>query len=126
MNSPSASIITNLLEKGQTVSDCSITFAFPSPELHHRKSSLQAPRNFSPLAFPCWSWDLRATKAKSHAQHANAHPINAWSCQICNQHRAPSPARGSGFKSDTTRGQITRERASPLYAPPDRDPGPVG
>jgi hypothetical protein len=22
-----------------------------------------------------------------------------WSCQICNQRRAPSPARGSGFKS---------------------------
>ena len=68
----------------------------------------RVPKDFSPFAFPCWSWDLRATKAKSHAQHANAHPINAWSCQICNQHRAPSPARGSGFKSDTTRADHAR------------------
>ena len=29
--------------------------------------------------------------------------MQACSCRICNQHRAPSPARGSGFKSDTTR-----------------------
>jgi hypothetical protein len=108
MNSPSASIITNLLEKGQTVSDCSIRFAFPTPEPRHSTSRLQTSRKFSPFAFPCWSWDLRATKAKSHAQHANAHPINAWSCQICNQHRAPSPARGSGFKSDTTRADHAR------------------
>src|ERR1035437_777475 len=38
---------------------------------------------------------------KPDANHANAHPSNDWSCQICNQHRATSPARGSGFKSDT-------------------------
>ncbi|MGB7747335.1 MAG: hypothetical protein WBN75_08605 [Verrucomicrobiia bacterium] len=30
----------------------------------------------------------------THPYHV--HPINDWSCQICNQHRATSPARGSG------------------------------
>jgi hypothetical protein len=75
-----------------------------SSQLGFRLSPMfRVPKDFSPFAFACWSWDMRATKAKSHAQHANAHPINAWSCQICNQHRAPSPARGSGFKFDTTR-----------------------
>ena len=30
-------------------------------------------------------------------------PINDWSCQICNQHRAPATLRGTGFKPDTAR-----------------------
>jgi hypothetical protein len=46
---------------------------------------------------------LAELKAKPDANHANAHPVDAWSCQLCNQYRATSPARGSGFKLDTTR-----------------------
>src|SRR5208282_2436513 len=42
-------------------------------------------------------------KAKPVANHENAYPMQDWSCQICNQPRAPSPARRTGFKSDTTR-----------------------
>jgi hypothetical protein len=61
-----------------------------------------ADRNF-PVRFHVpviWLADL---KAKPVANHANTHPMQAWSYRICTQHRAPSPARGSGFKSDTTR-----------------------
>jgi len=47
-------------------------------------------------------------EAKPDANHENAHPMQDWSCQICNQPRAPSPARGSGFKYDTTRTNRTR------------------
>jgi len=50
-------------------------------------------------------------KAKPDADHANAYPMQDWSCQICNQHCATFPARGSGFKS-TPPGQIARDRAS--------------
>jgi hypothetical protein len=34
---------------------------------------------------------LADLKAKPVASHENAHPFNAWSCQLCNQHCAPSP-----------------------------------
>ena len=51
---------------------------------------------------------LADLKAKPDADHANAHPINAWSCQICNQHRASSHARGTDFKTDTTRTNLAR------------------
>jgi hypothetical protein len=51
---------------------------------------------------------LAYLKAKPDANHANAHPISAWSCQICNQPRATSPTRGSGFKPDTTRTNLAR------------------
>jgi hypothetical protein len=47
-------------------------------------------------------------KAKPDANHANTHPINDWSCQLCNQPRALSPARRTGFKSDTTRTNLAR------------------
>jgi hypothetical protein len=60
-----------------------------------------------------WLADL---KAKPDANHANAHPINDWSCQICNQHRATSPAHGSGFKSDTTRTNLARQNGIGLRA----------
>jgi hypothetical protein len=46
---------------------------------------------------------LAELKAKPDANHESAHHINDWSCQICNQHRATSPTRESGFKSDTTK-----------------------
>ena len=42
-------------------------------------------------------------KAKPDANHANPHPMQDWSCQICYQRRATSPSRSTGFKSDTTR-----------------------
>ena len=42
-------------------------------------------------------------KAKPDANHANAHPMQEWSCQLCHQPCALSPARRTGFKSDTTR-----------------------
>jgi hypothetical protein len=56
-----------------------------------------------PVRVPVFVMRLAELKAKPDANHANTHPINDWSCQICNQHRAPSPARVSDFKSDTTR-----------------------
>jgi hypothetical protein len=55
--------------------------------------------------FVIWLAEL---KAKPVANHENAHPMQACSCRICNQHRAPSPARGSVFKSDTTRTNLAR------------------
>jgi hypothetical protein len=51
---------------------------------------------------------LANLQAKPDANHANAHPMSDWSCQICNQHRATSPTRGSGFKPDTTRTNLAR------------------
>jgi len=66
------------------------------------------PGENSPFVFPCLSCRLADLKAKPDANHANAHPMHDWSCQICNQHRAMSPARGSGFKSDTTRPNLAR------------------
>jgi hypothetical protein len=47
-----------------------------------------------------WLADL---KAKPVANQENAHPMRAWSCRICNQHRAHVTLRGTGFKPDTTR-----------------------
>jgi hypothetical protein len=61
-----------------------------------------------PVRVPVFVMRLAELKAKPDANHANTHPINDWSCQICNQHRATSPARGSGFKSDTTRTNLAR------------------
>jgi len=37
------------------------------------------------------------------AKFRHSAEMQACSCRICNQHRATSPARGSGFKPDTTR-----------------------
>ena len=72
-NSLSAGIITNLLEKRQTVSDSSIIFAFPSPELHHRKSRFH-PRGISPYAFPCCHPACSRHEGQAECQHANAPP----------------------------------------------------
>ena len=57
---------------------------------------------------------LANLKAKPDANHANAHPINDWSCQLCNQPCALSPARRTGFKSDTTRTNLPRLNVTDL------------
>jgi hypothetical protein len=73
--------------------------------LHLNASSVRffVRRGTAPVRVPVFVICLAGLKAKPDANHANAHPINDWSCQICNQHRATSPARGPGFKPDTTR-----------------------
>jgi hypothetical protein len=43
---------------------------------------------------------LAGLKARLDARQENAHPMQDWSCQLCNQPRAPSPARGTGFKPE--------------------------
>ena len=43
-----------------------------------------------PVRVPVFVMQLAELKAKPDANHANAYPINDWSCQICNQHRATS------------------------------------
>jgi len=58
------------------------------------------------FAFPCWAWDLRPVNAKSHAQHANAHPgrgpvVSDWK-------PAPRPLRHSRHWF-----QIRRHRGKP-------------
>jgi hypothetical protein len=68
-----------------------------------------------PIRVPVFVMRLADLKAKPDANHANTHPINAWSCQIYNQHHATSPARGSGFKSDTTRTNLTRTGLAGLH-----------
>jgi hypothetical protein len=61
-----------------------------------------------PVRVPVFVMRLAELKAKPNANHTNPHPMQDWSCQICNQHRATSPARGSGFKFDTTRTNLAR------------------
>jgi hypothetical protein len=58
---------------------------------------------FFPVRVPVLVMQLAELKAKPDANHANPHPMQDWSCQIYNQHRATPPARGSGFKFNTTR-----------------------
>jgi hypothetical protein len=41
---------------------------------------------------------LAELKAKPDANHANAHPMQDRSCQIFNQHRAPSPRSQNWFQ----------------------------
>jgi hypothetical protein len=54
---------------------------------------------------------LAELKAKPDANHANAHPMQDWSCQICNPHRAMHPPADL-VSNPTPPGQITREWAS--------------
>ena len=46
---------------------------------------------------------LAGLKAKPDANHENAHPMQAWSCQLGHQPCALSPARRTGGQADTTR-----------------------
>jgi hypothetical protein len=91
---------------------------------HKRKSGTCAEKSHhdehSPVAFPCLSIHLADLKAKPDANHANARPINDWSCQICSQYLAMSSARGSGFKP-TPPGQISRELALLINGQISRD-----
>jgi hypothetical protein len=61
-----------------------------------------------PVRVPVLVIQLADLKAKPDANHANAHPKQDWSCQICNQHCAMSPSRRTGFKPDTTRTNYAR------------------
>jgi len=64
----------------------------------------------SPFAFTLIVIRLADLKAKPVANQENAHPMQDWSCRICNQH-APYDPRGTGFKPDTP-ARITRDRTS--------------
>jgi hypothetical protein len=55
-------------------------------------------------------------KAKPVANHANVHPITAWSCRICNQHCAHVTLRRTGFKPYTTRPNFARTGVAGLPA----------
>jgi len=57
---------------------------------------------------------LADLKAKPDANHANAHPFHAWSCQLCHQHCAPSPF-AQLVSNPTPPGQITREWPSVVF-----------
>jgi hypothetical protein len=65
-------------------------------------------QKYSPVRVHVIVMRLADLKAKPDANHENAHPMQDWSCQICNQPRAPSPARRTGFKSGTTRTNLAR------------------
>jgi hypothetical protein len=66
---------------------------------------------------------LAELKAKPDASHANTHPINDWSCHICNQHRAPSPPLADLVLNPTPPGQISRDRALLVDDQLDREIG---
>ena len=59
---------------------------------------------------------LADLKAKLDANHENTHPINDWSCRLCNQHRDHVTPRGTGFKRDTTRTNLARPGITGLSA----------
>jgi len=63
---------------------------------------------FTPVRVHLAVMRLAGLKAKPDARQENAHPMKAWSCQLCDQPCAPSPARRTGFKSDTTRTNLGR------------------
>ncbi len=87
-------------EKSHTVSNSSIRF-FPI-RVH---------------VFVMWLADL---KAKPNANHANAHPMRAWSCRICNQHCTPPPF-AELVSNPTPPGHIAREPVSLVFDPACRD-----
>ena len=69
---------------------------------------------FSPVRVPVFVMRLADLKAKPDANHANAHPFHAWSCQLCHQHCAPSPF-AQLVSNPTPPGQITREWPSVVF-----------
>jgi hypothetical protein len=89
-------------QKTQTVSDCSI--------------------RFFPVRVHVFVISLAGLKAKPVVNHENAHPMQDWSCQLCNRHCAMLPF-AEPVSNPTPPGQISHERASLVDDQPSREFG---
>ena len=126
VNSLSACISTNLPEKWQTVSDCGIRFAFPSPERQHRKSRLQTPEEFPPTRSRVVMRLAGDTKAKPNANTRTLRPDKCLVVSSLAPGLRPFHPRNPGANAVTTRIIYARPTIAVLYtlAPATQDHHP--
>ena len=74
-----------------------LNFVMPTLLKNHPKSAEKSHTvsnssiRFFPIRVHVFVMRLADLKAKPNANHANAHPMRAWSCRICNQRCTPPP-----------------------------------